>query len=159
MFKSSPSYIINRHNLAFFKHEPWAWLVPTRLWHRVSSAWAFAEPLFVFWLDIIYNERWLVNLFKWLCYFSPRHAAIRPPEPSPSTSHTPTLVTFLRGVWATVTEPKWSGGQVQLLSKMHLLLLPSSQQESCILCVFYHLYIVSFSVSLSFHILPFPLLF
>lgn len=41
-----------------------------QLSQAVSSPWVLAEPLFVFWLDIVYNERWLVNLFKCSCYFS-----------------------------------------------------------------------------------------
>lgn len=42
----------------------------------ISSHCAFVEPLFVVWLDIVYNEHLLVDLFKCLCYFSPYCSAI-----------------------------------------------------------------------------------
>lgn len=92
----------------------------TQLSQSVSSPWAFAEPLFVFWLDIVYNERWLVNLFKCLCYFSLCRSAIHPSRPSPTAlTHPPTWVTFFRGVWARVRGYYWAKGsshrvQVQL---------------------------------------------
>ena len=94
-----------------------------QLSQSVSSLWAFVEPLFVFWLDIVYNERWLVNLFKCLCYFSLRRSAIHPPRPSPAPAaltHPPAWVTFFRGVWARVRGNYWPkdnshGVQVQLL--------------------------------------------
>lgn len=88
-------------------------MLVTLLWHTVSSPWASIEPLFVFWLDIIYNECWLVNLFKWLCYFGHRHTAIHlfpPPQPPHTHTHTPTLVTFFWGVWARVRGYHWVKG-------------------------------------------------
>lgn len=59
--------------------------VAAQLSLAVSSPWVLAEPLFVFWLDIVYNERWLVNLFKCSCYFS--QCISKPSQPARSHSH------------------------------------------------------------------------
>lgn len=82
-----------------------AWsLQPVTSAHQLSqtvrSPWASAEPLFGFWLDVVYNERWFVNLFKWLLLFrSPplSHLSI----PSPSLRPPPPMrVTFVSGTGA-----------------------------------------------------------
>lgn len=58
-----------------------------QLSQTVRIPWASAEPLFGFWLDIVYNEPWLVNLFKWLLLFrSPLLSLLSVPSPSPPRS-------------------------------------------------------------------------
>lgn len=60
-----------------------------QLSQTVRSPWASAEPLFGFWLDFVYNERWLVNLFKWLLLFrSPPLSHLSFPSPAPPRSPT-----------------------------------------------------------------------
>lgn len=60
-----------------------------QLSQTVSSPWVLAEPLFVFWLDIIYNERWLVNLFKCSCYFRLCVSSVQaqPAQPAQPAAH------------------------------------------------------------------------